>query len=75
MAIDPLYTTALEESAWEVPQDYETLFNWDYSDDRKDLLSLYNKGKTMQWDTDSRIDWSRELDPDDPLGIPGLASV
>lgn len=70
MAIDPLYSTALEESAWEVPQDYETLFNWNYSDDRKDLLSLYNKGKTMQWDTDSRIDWSRELDPDDPLGIP-----
>jgi len=70
MAIDPIYTTALESSAWEVPQDFDTLFNWNYGDDRDDLLSLYNKGKTMQWDTDSRIDWTHELDPDDPLGIP-----
>jgi len=70
VAIDPIYSTALESSAWEIPQDFDTLFNWNYGDDRDDLLSLYNKGKTMQWDTDSRIDWNQELDPDDPLGIP-----
>ena len=70
MAIDPIYSTALESSAWEIPQDFDTLFNWNYGDDRDDLLSLYNKGKTMQWDTDSRIDWTQELDPDNPLGIP-----
>lgn len=70
MAIDPLYAVALEDSAWEVPQDYDTLFNWHYTDDREDLLGLYKKGKSMQWDSDTRIDWSRELDPDDPLGIP-----
>lgn len=70
MALDPLYAMALEDSAWEVPQDYEALFNWHYSDDRKDLLGLYSKGKNMQWDTETRIDWSHELDPDNPLGIP-----
>jgi len=69
MAIDPLYTTALEDSQWEVPQNYDTLFNWKYSDDRKDLLNLYGKGKSMQWDSDARIDWSHELNPDNPMGI------
>jgi len=70
MALDPIYAAALEDSSWDVPQDYDALFNWNYSDERKDLLGLYNKGKSMQWDTESRIDWSHELDPDDPLGIP-----
>jgi len=70
MALDPLYANALDGAAWEVPQNFEALFDWQYSDDRKDLLGLYSKGKTMQWDTDSRIDWSHELNPDNPLGIP-----
>lgn len=70
VAIDPLYATALEDSAWEVPQDYDTLFNWNYGDDRDDLLNLYGKGKSMQWDTDVRIDWDHELDPENPLGFP-----
>lgn len=70
MAIDPLYTSALENSHWDVPQNYDTLFDWQYSDDRDDLLNLYNKGKSMQWDADVRIDWSHELDPENPMGIP-----
>ncbi|MCJ9428885.1 ferritin-like domain-containing protein [Kordiimonas marina] len=70
MALDPLYARALEDNQWDVPQNYDALFNWNYSDDRKDLLNLYRKGKSSQWDAESRIDWSQELDPDDPLGIP-----
>ncbi len=70
MAIDPIYATALEKSHWDVPQDYTTLFDWNYSDDRQDLLNLYGKGKSMQWDSDDRIDWSHELDPENPMGIP-----
>ena len=70
MALDPLYQTALEDCMWEVPQDYEALFNWNYSDDRKDLLNLYGKGKSMQWDAETRIDWSEELFEDNPMGMP-----
>jgi hypothetical protein len=70
MALDPIYAKALEDSQWQVPQDYETLFDWNYSDDRNDLLNLYGKGKSMQWDTETRIDWSLELDPDNPQGMP-----
>ncbi|WP_308909901.1 ferritin-like domain-containing protein [Pseudokordiimonas caeni] len=70
MALDPIYAKALEGSMWSVPQDYETLFNWNYSDDRKDLLNLYDKGKSMQWDTESRIDWSQDLTPGNPQDLP-----
>ncbi|PCI64522.1 MAG: aminobenzoate oxygenase [Kordiimonadales bacterium] len=70
MALDPLYARAMEDSHWSVPQSYDTLFEWNYSDDRKDLLSLYGKGKSAQWDTDERLDWSHEMDPDNPLGLP-----
>lgn len=31
---------------------------------------LYSKGKRLQWDADDRIDWSLELDPANPLGLP-----
>ncbi|WP_374763856.1 ferritin-like domain-containing protein [Yunchengibacter salinarum] len=70
MSLDPLYARALEDSQWDVPQDYDTLFNWHYSDERKDLLNLYDKGKAMQWDAKERIDWSHDMDPDNPMGIP-----
>lgn len=70
MAIDPLYAKALEEAQWEIPQDFDTLFDFKYSDERADLLSLYSKGKSQQWDTDERIDWDHELDPENPMGIP-----
>lgn len=70
MALDPIYAKALEESQWEVPQNYEALFDWHYDDERKDLLNLYKKGKSMQWDADDRIDWSHDLDPRNPMGMP-----
>lgn len=70
MALDPLYAKALEGAHWEVPQDYEALFNWHYSDDREDLLSLYSKGKSMQWDADERINWDQDLYEGNPMGLP-----
>jgi hypothetical protein len=37
------------------------------------LLNLYEKGKNLQWNTTNRLDWSIEVDPDNPLGIPDFA--
>ena len=37
--------------------------------DRAALLTLYRNGKAKQWDAESRLDWSHELDPDNPLGM------
>ncbi len=70
MALDPIYASALEEHQWDVPQDYEAMFNWGYSDDKKSLLNLYQKGKDMQWDAESRIDWSVDVPEENPMGLP-----
>jgi hypothetical protein len=35
-------------------------------DGRDSLLKLYAKGKARQWDADRRIDWSQDLDPENP---------
>jgi hypothetical protein len=48
----------------------ETAFSWDYDERRKDLLALYGKGKREQWDAATRIDWSCELDDENPMGLP-----
>ena len=48
----------------------ETAFTWDYDEKREDLLALYAKGKRDQWDAVTRIDWSRELGEENPMGLP-----
>ena len=55
---------------WNVAQEFEAVFDFEYSDDRKDLLKLYAKGKAQQWDAEHRIDWSEELDYENPMGLP-----
>ncbi len=48
----------IEGSHWTVPQDFDVTFNWDYDDGRAAMMGLYRKGKEMQWDAETRIDWS-----------------
>lgn len=70
MSLTERYSIKPEGMDWRIDQAYEAVFNWDYSDSRKDLLSLYDKGKKMQWDAAVRIDWSQELGEDNPVGLP-----
>jgi hypothetical protein len=53
-----------------VPQDFQTHFRWEYEDGREKLLNLYAKGKRLQWDAAERIDWSQDLDPENPEQLP-----
>ena len=53
-----------------VPQDFATHFRWEYQDGREKLLNLYAKGKRLQWDAAERIDWSQDLDPENPEQMP-----
>jgi len=55
---------------WNVPGSFETTFRWEYQDGRDSLLKLYAKGKQRQWDADTRIDWSQDLDPENPEQLP-----
>jgi hypothetical protein len=40
----------------------ETVFDWRYALEKKNLLALYEKGKLAAWKADD-IDWSIEVDP------------
>ncbi len=51
---------ALEQVATAFP----TTFNWDYKFSRDELVRLYEKGKTLQWNATTDIDWSIDVDPE-----------
>jgi hypothetical protein len=53
-----------------VAQQFDAHFRWEYADGRADLLNLYRKGKKLQWDAADRIDWSLDLDPENPSQLP-----
>jgi len=64
------YTSPVEQVAWDIEQAYATTFCWEYDDGRAKLLALYDKGKRQQWNASDRIDWSQDLDPENPSGLP-----
>ena len=64
------YAYETGEHAWDVPSPLTTLFDFDYQDGRDQLLRLYDKGTRRQWIGSDRIDWSIDVDPDNPTGVP-----
>ncbi|GAY17383.1 ferritin-like domain-containing protein [Mycobacterium sp. shizuoka-1] len=64
------YTEVPDPYSWEVPSVGDARFTWEYDEGRARLLSLYQKGKDKQWDAQSRIDWSLDVDPMNPVGVP-----
>jgi len=43
---------------------FPTIFNWDYKIRHDELMRLYEKGKTLQWNASTDIDWSIDVDPE-----------
>lgn len=70
MTTQARYVAAPGEPGWEVAVRQQTSFRWDYDDGRAELLALYDKGKRQQWDAQARIDWSQELDGENPMELP-----
>ena len=64
------YTLPVEETEWKFDGHTDVAFTWEYDDNREGLLQLYAKGKQQQWDAAERIDWSQDLDPENPSGLP-----
>ena len=65
-----VYTLPVEQTRWQVPNGGETVFTWEYDEGRDKLLNLYEKGKNKQWNSRDRIDWSIDVDKDNPIGGP-----
>ena len=61
------YTLPVEQSEWKFDGNTDVCFTWEYDDNRAGLLQLYAKGKQQQWDAAERIDWSQDLDPENPM--------
>jgi para-aminobenzoate N-oxygenase AurF len=64
------YASPADEIEWRIPGQFDTLFEWEYESGRDALLKLYEKGKNLQWNTTTRIDWSQDLDPENPQELP-----
>ena len=64
------YAVSAGGDDWQVASTFPTNFRWEYQDGRESLLKLYAKGKQRQWDAETRIDWSCDLDPENPEQLP-----
>ena len=58
-----IYTLPVDQTQWHVPSGATTVFNWEYDEARDRLLGLYEKGKEKQWNANTRLDWSIDVDP------------
>jgi P-aminobenzoate N-oxygenase AurF len=70
MSTESRYAIPTDAGTWNVPGQFDTVFQWEYEDGREQLLNLYEKGKDQQWNTNTRIDWSQDLDPENPQELP-----
>ncbi len=70
MSSTRLYQLPVETTQWKFDGKTEIAFTWEYEDGNPELLDLYEKGKAQQWNTSTRIDWSQEVEHDNPMGMP-----
>ncbi|HYT38680.1 MAG TPA: ferritin-like domain-containing protein [Acidimicrobiia bacterium] len=66
------YALPVETTQWLVEGTTRTAFNWEYDEPRDRLLTLYEKGKRKQWDAQTLIDWSLDLDIEDQGVFPDM---
>jgi hypothetical protein len=64
------YALPVEQTQWNIPAGDVTVFNWEYDQARDRLLNLYEKGKEKQWNAQTRLDWSIQVDPRSPANGP-----
>src|SRR5262245_21922975 len=69
MSTRRIYALPVEITDWKFDGATEIHFNWEYDDGSAPLLELYEKGKKQQWDASKRLDWSLELNPDNPMEL------
>jgi len=70
MSTERRYAIPVEQVEWPIAGAFDTVFRWEYDDARDALVRLYEKAKNLQWNTNTRIDWSQDLDPENPQQLP-----
>jgi hypothetical protein len=67
---EPRETSEDSPSKWGIASPSTTLFDFNYTGGREQLLRLYDKGTRRQWIGSDRLDWSLDVDLDNPVGLP-----
>jgi hypothetical protein len=49
-----------------LPVEHEVHFDWQYQRDQPEMAKLYEAAKVSQWNAAKDIDWSIDVDPDNP---------
>jgi len=75
MASVDRYARPVEQVEWQIDGAFPTVFEWEYEQGADALRRLYEKGKNLQWNATTRIDWSQDLDPENPQGLPDESIV
>ena len=70
MTTQQRYAMPVDPNEAIIPGQFDSLMRWEYEDGRASLLKLYEKGKERQWNANARIDWSQDLDPENPQELP-----
>ena len=80
-AILAITNTDVDEALHVVKDNADTIFTWDYERTRPALVKLYEKAKNSQWNGETDLDWSIEVDPERDVAaspmtptVAGLAS-
>src|SRR5580692_7665756 len=55
---------------WGIVSPSTTMFDFDYTGGRDQLLRLYDKGTRRQWIGSDRLDWDTDVDLTNPVGMP-----
>src|SRR4051812_44042004 len=61
-AILSITNSDVDEVVHTVRAEADALFTWDYERSRPALVKLYEKAKTSQWNAETDLDWSIEVD-------------
>src|SRR4249920_911072 len=62
-AIMAISNTDVDEAIHAVKDNADAIFTWDYEKGRRPALNkLYEKAKTAQWNGETDLDWSIEVD-------------
>ena len=69
MSTQRIYALPVDVTQWTFDGATDLQFNWEYEHGSAELLTLYEKGKQQQWDASTRLDWSLELNPDNPMEL------
>ncbi|HEX8805059.1 MAG TPA: ferritin-like domain-containing protein [Acidimicrobiales bacterium] len=64
-AVPPVPDRAEVDATVKVVRDQaDRLFSWNYDRSRGQLVTLYNKAMSSQWNSVTELDWSTEVDPE-----------